>query len=1027
MRDNRVYVILFVLFLLTISISTAELVPVSRPSPISTGETTEWFYVKVDSIDKDKYVGINKLSRGEFGFADDGQYYGKMWMVPAYQVAGAWYLCPIRNIETVNSVTDLGNGWEFDVSDSALTCYEYNNYANSVDVPMDVVFSFETNKQGQTKINVTTTISGYSPTDTGFGFLFFPEDTEKYRYVRTDYTDIDLLWTEQDYAVDKDFAFLDSSRIHIGDWFDWSDMIDTGTLFSETLTIGTKKGYLVGSYGYGASTTITIDPLYEMSYNTSIPSYALKYGQLNYSNDNSFINKYDISENISDGNTATGDYIYVGEPYRNDTFIGGYNLNNLDVSGSVAYNDMAVYFHPAAMYKQFGVEFYSDYFNLTPNNMIVGGVSDFNVGSSDFTMCSIIDPDDAVDEVVVLGKGDFAGIGYRLQQKNDNKLKCVFSGSTDDESVETGAGYDVGGYHTACCIKNGTQLSIWVDGSVIQTKTRTLGNLDTSNKYFTVGADSSYSSSRFYKGYVDSFGVWKNTVLTDAEMDTIHASKSIYNRSTGHAISVYFNHTFINNDTQYTLRVIGDNDFRRPLRIYYYKNMTDINQTSYKDVELLYGSFNYYNVNDIIIHNTSYPFRITLLDGDPLFISDVSLYELLNDTTPPTILNQRVNDMDISCNDSIIYYVDVTDDSDVASVEMYFTSDKNLTPTGFHQNLNRLNETTFYYEWNPTIMKNLLDSLGWSFNESLNISVINVTATDLVDLSTTVDGDAWALYTCTEYCVEDWQVQYGSCLTDDSQLKYYIDSTGCGTYDDIPLDNGTYIYCNYCSEDVVIDTESDCYLNGTYGQKDVTYTDNNYMSCCALTGLVSDCSIDYSPYNDTVILPCEYISSDFSLSMDDNLYFGYGEDKVFGLARINGSSNTSYHCISYVSTLEKKLIQTNPDYEQVTDSVFSLSGKKYEDREFFVAHNNLVNVYWTNENLVIDGRGYIFSVECSDEQGNQLLAEHIATVNYEPVNSPITRWFWANENMSGLIMGLVILAILIFILGFVITSVRRAK
>lgn len=1050
MNDKRwLFVLVLIVFILSISISQAELIPVNKYPDVTTGQNTEWFYVKVDSIDKDKYIGINKLSRGEFGFADDGQYYGKMWMIPAYEVAGSWYLCPIRNIETVNSFTDLGNGWEFDVSDSALTCYEYNNYVNSVDVPMDIVFSFETNNQGQTKINVTTTISGYSPTDTGFGFLFFPEDNEKYRYVQTDTTDIDLLGTEQEYAVDKDFAFLDSGRIRIGDWFDWSDMLDTGTLFSETLTIGTKKGFLVGSYGYGASTTITIDPLYTVDYSPT-PATHLIDGILDSSSESEFGQEIDITTGVSDNLTSTE---YETGILKNE-IITLYTEDWEDQS--VARWSMVAIYDDVEDQIQI-VDENNDSDSITNISLRFLGSASHN-GDDDAYITRLFDTTNLTDIEISYDRSCHdreSGDYFYVQISTDNISYTTIETLQDDVVLDTNE-YD-------------TPSQYW-NGSL----------------YLRFRSESDYINDRCYVDNIIIKG--KNKSRQDKSISGRFAET--YDSEYYYGINIYLNDSSTTN-----------------LTVFSYDNSNDL--SSVYTNKILYGS-GWFDINvtglmDYMTNNASMSFtQFRIYSENSSYISEVRLRKEINDTQAPSIENCSVNSNQITCLEDIIFSCDIIDDVIVSSV--FFQIDgNNVTPMKNNnqyvytispqQNTSlttyTLENVFAYDEVNNMNMttENIDSDYSCVFEDYINIShvsqqnqgILNLTNTtvtifwstsnpsdslveyglspsslnntgyssdnvlqhyiDLEELSpnTTYYYSVTSSYnpnqtlsgfnftTLGAECVPDWQVQYGACLTNDSQLKYYTDANDCGTNESLPVDNGTYIYCNYCSEDLVIESQTECYLNGSFGQKQVNYTDDNYLSCCAVTGLVSDCSIDYAPYNDTIITSCEFTSQDFSLIMDDNLYFGYGEDKVFGIARINSSSNTSYQCLSYVSTLEKKPIQSNPDYEKVTDSIFSLSGKKYEDREFFQAHNNLVNVYWTNENLVIDGRQYIFSVECSDNKGNQLISEHVATVNYEPVNSPITRWFWANENMSGLIMGLVIFAILIFILGFAITSLRRNR
>jgi len=56
---------------------------------------------------------------------------------------------------------------------------------------------------------------------------------------------------------------------------------------------------------------------------------------------------------------------------------------------------------------------------------------------------------------------------------------------------------------------------------------------------------------------------------------------------------------------------------------------------------------------------------------------------------------------------------------------------------------------------------------------------------------------------CGVSCVENWTSSYGDCLIDDTKLKYYLDENGCGTFDNIPEDNGTNVECDYCVPNLV--------------------------------------------------------------------------------------------------------------------------------------------------------------------------------------------------------------------------------
>lgn len=80
-------------------------------------------------------------------------------------------------------------------------------------------------------------------------------------------------------------------------------------------------------------------------------------------------------------------------------------------------------------------------------------------------------------------------------------------------------------------------------------------------------------------------------------------------------------------------------------------------------------------------------------------------------------------------------------------------------------------------------------------------------------------------------CVEDWSASYSSCTAGDNQTLLYTDLNDCGTYDDLPLDNGTISSCNYCTASYTENIDNCVKI----------YTWDNYETCCAVTGIPADC------------------------------------------------------------------------------------------------------------------------------------------------------------------------------------------
>jgi len=184
---------------------------------------------------------------------------------------------------------------------------------------------------------------------------------------------------------------------------------------------------------------------------------------------------------------------------------------------------------------------------------------------------------------------------------------------------------------------------------------------------------------------------------------------------------------------------------------------------------------------------------------------------------------------------------------------------------------------------------------------------------------------------------------------------------------------------------------------------------------------VTDCSVDYAPYNGTLNESCAYTQNDFEIDADLGAFFGFGfgglaSDKVTGKIYIN-NTNETYYCISYVKTVAGDIVQTNPPYTKRPESTISIMSKEIEDREFFVTKSGLANVYWTDNGLIKDERSYIFGVECASESG-RLVSEVVMSASYESVSEPITRWFWVKENVLGIVVGFFIILILLFVGGW---------
>lgn len=269
-------------------------------------------------------------------------------------------------------------------------------------------------------------------------------------------------------------------------------------------------------------------------------------------------------------------------------------------------------------------------------------------------------------------------------------------------------------------------------------------------------------------------------------------------------------------------------------------------------------------------------------------------------------------------------------------------------------------------------------------------------------------------FSTSDVCVESW-VDNGVCLINDSQIANYTDTNACGTFNNLPVDNGTYTSCNYCSEDLQ-QVLSSC---SELGLRNVSYTDNNYFSCCVLTNITADCSILSSPYNQTTQESCITINNTMDCDTNTFAEFGYFDDKIYWVCEPNLQSG---NCMSYVMDSLSGVVQVNPQKDTKASSLISLESDT-EERSSFEIENGLVNVYFTNENMVFDGRSYGFKVKCSD--GNDTYEyTKLYNVEYESVKAPITRWLWIKDNLVGLVLGFVLISFLVGIIGMIYYQLR---
>jgi len=733
--------------------------------------------------------------------------------------------------------------------------------------------------------------------------------------------------------------------------------------------------------------------------------------------------KVNITDEISDDNDSTKYSITLSDI---DNIFNFYYMFN-DFSSSSAH-DSSGYDNHLTIMSNAQISEQLDIHSLECTQQNGGGAKalhqdEFNILATNFSIGFIINYTSSTTSFkYILRKYEFPE-GYYLYLDNTHKLRAFFRDSNGaSDNILSTTSFNDGNPHSVVIRRNiGTgQIQMVIDGVVEKNGTvNTFGNY---SNYANLEVGTISASSGF-NGFLDEV-FQTNTFMSDSEISLYDTKKHIYNEMTGDTIQVFFDKE-INTTNSYSLYINKiDTLHEVPIRIYSLINSSHINTTNYVDSIISQGS-NFVSIDNIIYDNYNQPFRIGNLHND-IEISEIALFEVGNDTTPPVIYNCYVNDSFTDCNDSIAWGCHVTDDSIVDNVWLRLVFDKIPNSVSRQAFQDPIDPTKWESKWDKGDMRLLLESFNWTFNSYLNVSLDYVNATDIAgnpQENSSFDPSIWNIYGCL-ICFEDWTAYYDPCQINDSQLKYYIDENHCNNtpYENpLPPDNGTFIYCNFCSEDLEQVKEICTYQNGTY-VRNVTWKDNLYSFCCAITGIVSDCSIDYSPYNETTQEYCTIFNN--TMECDSNTYTEYGffGDKTRWICYPPVGSNSTTNCMSYVKDPSSGVIQTNPNYITKTSAFISIDNE-YEDRTSFGAVGNMVSVYFTKDNIMFDGREYVFGVRCTSD-GTYYNYEQLITPEYENVNMPITRFFWFKGNVMPIILGLLIGTIIMVLIVIAIAKVR---
>ena len=475
---------------------------------------------------------------------------------------------------------------------------------------------------------------------------------------------------------------------------------------------------------------LILDPYYNVSINSTYPSYHLRNITLNLDN-NEVGDNIEISAELSDNLSTTNYSTFLGKnlfSYNlaldfnelSDTYVydvSGYNNNG--VSNGVTFVD--------------GVSYNAVNFNGN-SNIVVPDDSSLNFGTNNFTYCFFtkVSGLDGSNDGLISKRSNDEGYEVRLMDNGiTGTLRCVVQSTgglcryTDNQDLNDGK------WHSICCRRNNNNVDLFVDGVYKGSNSGCSG--DTSNNLdLYIGSDQGGNIN--YEGIIDELFIAPR-YLTNDEILIFNNSKSIYNLSLGYGLSVFFNYS-IDPAKIYSINIKSNIEHLEPVRIYSYINGTHINQSSYIDYSLD-NIDDYIRFDSIVSDGYNNPFRIYSLKNT-FNITDVFLYELTEDNESPVISNCTLNITQLYCGETVKASCDVTDNDIIDSVYFY----------GQHGNGSyimmkavRQDFTDHYY---------IEKTFCQSYTSTITSTFLQVNATDIAGNSILFQPNLTVNYTCLD-------------------------------------------------------------------------------------------------------------------------------------------------------------------------------------------------------------------------------------------------------------------------------------
>jgi len=413
-----------------------------------------------------------------------------------------------------------------------------------------------------------------------------------------------------------------------------------------------------------AGTTVRLDPFFNITYNTSIPSIHLSNGTNNTISDSQYGNLVEITNELSDNSDMTKfqtrDLIPSVGHWR---FEEGSGINATDSSGNNLHGNItgAIYISSkgANATENFALQFdgSSDFIQIE-NNAIT------QVTGNAISMATWLYPNDTALQANFpeYFENLQSNNGYQLFTAKSNQkftFKLGFSGSQN--TLTSNSNWTPNQWQHIAAVYNGTHMAIFLNGVLDASKTETRSITASGQGFLHLGGE--LAGTKF-EGLLDEMIIadtaWTAQEVMDIYNQGINGSSAI--RST-------FNLALDNTDDYYlmTRKTTPGID---SVSVYHYQDNNSIDQATL-DTHTITTGWDIIPLVNSIVNNSNASFRFFTSAYSEF--SEVQLIVGINDSQLPAISQESINMTSLACNSSVRLQANATDDNFIDQVFFFYT------------------------------------------------------------------------------------------------------------------------------------------------------------------------------------------------------------------------------------------------------------------------------------------------------------------------------------------------------------------